>query len=74
MTKIQALQSLANAEGYNSAIDLLEDLMADVDLLSNGVCLNCGTHGKVELDSDCGWCYECHENKVTHAFILAGII
>ncbi len=70
----EALKTLVDAEGYSDTMTLLGDLMADVDILCNAVCMNCGAHDKMEPDQDRGYCSECGKNTVKHAFVLAGII
>ena len=73
-SKLDALRSLAESEGYKETMDMLSDLMADRDLLCNAVCMNCGEQDKMEPDQDSGYCHDCGKNEVKHAFILAGIL
>jgi len=69
----EALKNLADAEGYDTTIQMLEDLMNDRTILHNAICMNCGVRDRMEPDQDKGYCSECGKNDVKHAFILAGI-
>ena len=70
----ECLRHLADMEGYKETIDLLDDLVSDVDILSNGICTQCLMPHRVEPDCTNGKCDECGRRTVKHAFVLSGIL
>lgn len=71
MTK---LQKLAQIEGYETTIALLEANITDS--VAPGICTNddCDYTVGVEPDQSEGWCENCESNTVQSCMILAGII
>lgn len=70
----ELLQQLAEIEGFNDTLDLLEAYQ--LDSVVPGICTNldCGYSVSVEPDCIDGWCEICEEETVKSAPILAGII
>lgn len=61
------LKVLAEAEGFDTVMDLLE--AASLDSVSPGICTreDCDYTAEVEPDQDRGWCEECRANSVRSA-------
>lgn len=69
----ELLKKLAEIEGYDDAMDMLEEV--NVDSVVPGICLNCKEYTcGVEPDSSEGWCEECGTNTVQSCLVMAGII
>lgn len=66
------LVELAEAEGYDDIVDLLEE--ATHDSVCPGICMTCDYTAFVESDCDTGWCANCETRTVKSALILAGLI
>lgn len=67
----ELLNQLAEIEGFDDSMDLLEAFVADS--VVPGIC-PCGYSNHVEPDQTEGWCEECQKGSVKSALILAGII
>ena len=65
------LEQLAEIEGYDDTLELLEAV--GFDSVVPGIC-QCGYSCEVEPDSSDGWCEECQTNTVKSALVLADII
>lgn len=74
MSRPDKLKTLAEAEGYETALELLEECV--YDSVCPGICTNdgCDYVTNVEPDSDSGWCELCDTNTVCSALMLADII
>lgn len=70
----EKLQLLAEIEGFDDTMDLLEEYVTDS--VTPGICMNedCDYCTDTEPDSDSGWCEECETNTVCSCMMLAGII
>jgi hypothetical protein len=68
------LQKLAEIEGFEDYLDLLDKYA--IDSVCPGICSNtdCEYTTEVEPDQDKGWCEECNQGTVTSAMVLAGVI
>lgn len=68
------LQTLAEIEGYDDPMDLLEEMV--IESVVPGICRNpdCDYTCEVEPDSSSGWCEICEEGSVVSCMVLAGII
>lgn len=68
------LATLAELEGYNDSMDMLEDFA--FDSIVPGICVEygCDYTSDVEPDQSNGWCEMCDENSVVSCLVLAGII
>ncbi len=68
------LQQLAEAEGFFSVEEMLQD--AALDSVCFGICTNpgCSYSTEVEPDQDRGWCENCNTNTVISALRLAQLI
>lgn len=68
------LVQLAELEGYNDSMDMLEDFA--FDSIVPGICVEdgCDYIADVEPDQGNGWCELCGENSVVSCLILAGIM
>lgn len=71
MTK---LELLAEIEGYEDTMELLEENA--IDSVVPGICMNEGCDYTTEVEPDCreGWCECCDTNTVKSCLILANII
>jgi hypothetical protein len=72
MTPEEALERLAQDEGYDHPMAMLE--ARHTDSVVPGICLICGYSTDVEPDQNRGYCEECCKNTVKSCLILAGII
>ena len=74
MTHQEKLEQLADFEGYEDYMEMLE--VATRDSVVPGICVNedCDYTTGVEPDSDSGWCEVCEKNSVHSCLILGGII
>jgi hypothetical protein len=72
--KDKKLETLREAEGFESVLAMLE--AATFDSVSPGICVKQDCDGTIEVepDQDRGWCPVCGGNTVASALILAGII
>ena len=70
----EKLQTLAESEGYDDPMDMIE--ACAMDSVNPGICMNegCDYTTEVEPDSDSGYCEECGTNSVKSASMLYGII
>ncbi len=68
------LQQLAEIEGFEDDLELLEAY--GIDSVCPGICTTPGCGYTTEVEPDCqeGWCEECQKGTVKSAMILAGII
>lgn len=68
------LDTLANIEGFDDAMDMLEEM--GWDSVVPAICANkgCDYTTGMEPDQDRGWCEECRTNSVQSCLILAGVI
>lgn len=68
------LNKLAEIEGYEDPMDMLED--ASTDSVVPGICRvkGCGYTTGVEPDQRQGWCENCEKGTVVSCLILAGVI
>jgi len=68
------LKRLADSEGHDTVMALLEAAM--FDSVSPGICTNpgCDYTTEVEPDQEKGWCESCNEGTVASALVLAGLI
>jgi hypothetical protein len=68
------LKQLAEIEGYDDTMKLLEACVTDS--VCPGICTNedCDYTTEVEPDSATGWCEQCNTNTVSSALVLAEII
>ena len=73
MTYDQMLEKLAEIEGYDDSMQMLED--AVTDSVCPGICVNCCDY-TTEVEPDCtkGHCEACGETSVKSCLILAGLI
>jgi len=67
-------QQLAEAEGFDNIIDLLEE--RHIDSVIPGICMNDDCDYTVGVEPDCseGWCEVCETQTVQSASVLMGII
>lgn len=73
MSDEQLLEKLAEIEGYDDSLNMLEDAVADS--VCPGICTKCCEYTiEVEPDSDSGYCDVCDTNTVKSCLVLAGII
>lgn len=74
MTNQDKLDKLAEIEGFDNDIALLEAFA--VDSVCPGICMNddCDYTTEVEPDCSAGFCENCNDNSVKSAMILAGVI
>lgn len=74
MPNSEKLQALAEIEGFDDYMDLLDEY--SIDSVCPGICTNegCDYSCEVEPDNSSGWCEECESNTVASAMVLAGII
>jgi len=70
----EKLTMLANIEGFEDSMQMLEEIM--VDSVNPGICTNedCDYTTEVEPDQDKGYCEVCGTQTVKSALILANII
>lgn len=68
------LQILAEIEGYDDYMEMLDD--KGTDGVVPAICINpdCNYTCGMEPDQDRGWCEDCETNTVKSCLILAGII
>lgn len=68
------LNILAEIEGYNDYMDLLDEYITDS--VCPGICTNieCNYTCEVEPDQNKGWCEICNTNSVSSGMVLAGVI
>lgn len=68
------LSDLANLEGYDDVLDLLE--AATFDSVAPGICINngCSYTTHVEPDQREGYCEVCGTQTVKSCLVLAGMI
>lgn len=68
------LSLLAELEGFESAIEMMEEF--ELEGAVPGICTNkdCEFTAYYEPDCDNGFCEECRTMTVKSAFVLAGII
>lgn len=68
------LDALAEMEGFDDVMDMLERAMFDG--VAPGICKNksCRYTCEVEPDSNSGWCEDCRQNTVVSCLVLAGVI
>lgn len=66
------LKKLADSEGYNDVLDLLE--AATFDSVVPGICVKCELTEEVEPDCRRGYCASCDGQSVISCLILAGVI
>lgn len=71
MTK---MEMLAQSEGFDKSLDLIEDRLTDS--VVPGICMNqgCGYTTEVEPDQDSGWCEICETRSVKSCMLLEGMI
>lgn len=68
------LRQLAQIEGYDDPMEMLED--ACMDSVCPGICMNPDCDYTIEVEPDCskGWCENCNSQTVKSAMMLAGVI
>lgn len=68
------LDKLAEIEGFDDIMDMLEQYSCDS--IVPGICINedCEYTTEVEPDSRSGYCEECKTRTVKSCLVLAGII
>lgn len=74
MQNQKTLEALAEAEGYDEVIDMLES--ATFDSIVPAICTDdcCGLIQESEPDARANYCEECEQNTVKSCLVLAGII
>ena len=72
--KREKLELLANAEGYDDSLHMLE--ARGLDSVQPGICIepDCDYMTEVEPDSNCGWCEDCEAGTVHSLSVLFGVI
>lgn len=71
-TKQELLETLADAEGWETVEDMLAE--TGFDSVSPAICTNCEEVTEMEPDQRRGYCDGCGKNKVQSAFVLAGLL
>lgn len=68
------LERLADLEGYDDYMDMLED--ATYDSVVPAICTNpdCDATSQLEPDGEGGLCENCGTNTMTSCLILAGLV
>lgn len=72
MTNQQLLDKLAEIEGYEDSMELLE--ANAVDSVVPAICRDCQYTEGMEPDQTRGWCPECNKNSMVSCMVLAGVI
>ena len=74
MSDESKLTELADLEGYDDFMVMLQEY--SIDSVVPGICCNpgCDFTAHYEPDSSTGWCEECQTNTVKSCLILAGVI
>ena len=74
VTQNNKLELLAELEGFEDTMSLLE--AATFDSVSPGICMTpgCDYTTEVEPDQRSGYCEVCNKNTVSSALMIAGII
>jgi len=74
MSKIDKLERLAELEGYEDSMEMLEE--ASTDSVVPAICMNqgCDYTTGIEPDQNRGWCEECEMGSVKSCLIPAGVI
>lgn len=72
MNNNELLNYLANEEGYDDVMEMLE--AATFDSVVPAICTECQGTGNMEPDQDQGHCEGCGNNTMVSCLILAGII
>ncbi len=68
------LQQLAESEGFEDPMKLIEEF--HIDSVVPGICMTSGCDYSTGVEPDCtdGWCEDCGEGTVRSCLILGGVI